>query len=105
MRAAGGEKQGLVEGVNGEGRARRLYEGPVGVRMVKVAVGVEDVLDGKAVALNGSQDPLGMTTGVYDDAPLGLFAPDDVAVGLDQADGQATRIKVSSLQRSVRRAL
>ena len=60
----------------------------IGVDVVKVAVGVKHVNDGQVQALGRRQDDLGIAAGV-DDRPLeGLLATHQVAVGLQQADGQ-----------------
>jgi hypothetical protein len=73
--------------MDGQFGARGFDNGPVGIGMVKMRVGVKHILDRQTVALDLGQDPVWMAAWVYDGADLGLLTSNDVAIGLDYAHG------------------
>ena len=58
--------------------------------MVKVGVGIQHILDREALPLYLGQDALRIAAGIDDGTLLGFGTTDDIAVGLDHADGQGS---------------
>ena len=61
----------------------------VRAHVIKVGVGVDDVLDREPLAVDQMEDVLGIVSRIDDDGFVGLLIIDDVAIHLQRPDDQS----------------